>query len=107
MERIRSCLAIGLLVAVSCSAAVAEEPTFALVIHGGAGIDLEKLTQEQVRQHEESLRKALEVGRQVLAKDGAALDAVEQVIRTLEDDPFYNAGRGAVFNSKGEHELDA
>ena len=40
-------------------------------------------------------------------KDGTTLDAVEQVIRFLEDDPLFNAGKGAVFNAAGEHELDA
>jgi beta-aspartyl-peptidase (threonine type) len=79
---------------------------FAIVIHGGAG-DPAKLTAADKRQHDESLRKALEVGRKILAGDGTALDAVEQSIRTLEDDPFYNAGRGAVFNREGKHELDA
>jgi beta-aspartyl-peptidase (threonine type) len=96
--------------AIPCCApcpASAAEPVFALVIHGGAGVEPDKLTDEQVRHHDQSLRRALEVGRKILAKDGTSLEAVEQVIRTLEDDPFYNAGRGAVFNSQGEHELDA
>jgi len=53
------------------------------------------------------MKKALTLGRDVLAKGGSSLDAVEQVIRLLEDDPLFNAGRGAVLNAKGEHELDA
>ena len=85
----------------------AAEPTFALVIHGGAGIHPEKLTAEVERANNESLHAALEVGRKILAKDGTALDAVEQTIRALEDDPLYNAGRGAVLNHEGQHELDA
>ena len=56
---------------------------------------------------EASLAKALEIGLAVLKKDGTSLDAVEQVIRFLEDDPLFNAGRGAVFNAAGQHELDA
>jgi beta-aspartyl-peptidase (threonine type) len=47
------------------------------------------------------------MGVEILKKDGTSLDAVEQVIRFLEDDPLFNAGRGAVFNAAGEHELDA
>jgi beta-aspartyl-peptidase (threonine type) len=47
------------------------------------------------------------VGRDILDKGGSALDAVEQTIRVLEDEPLYNAGRGAVFNNGGQHELDA
>src|SRR5262249_45375618 len=56
---------------------------------------------------EESLGKALDVGVEVLNGGGTSLDAVEKVIRFLEDDPLFNAGRGAVFNAAGTHELDA
>src|SRR6185369_1584706 len=56
---------------------------------------------------EASLAKALDIGVDVLKQGGTSLDAVEQVIRYLEDDPLFNAGRGAVFNAAGQHELDA
>jgi beta-aspartyl-peptidase (threonine type) len=56
---------------------------------------------------EKSLREALAIGEKLLADGGTSLDAVEKVIRFLEDDPLFNAGRGAVFNSAGGHELDA
>jgi beta-aspartyl-peptidase (threonine type) len=49
------------------------------------------------------LRKGVEI----LEAGGTSLDAVEQVIRLMEDDPVFNAGRGAVFNSAGGHELDS
>lgn len=80
---------------------------YAIAIHGGAGLEPDKLNDEQKRAQEASLRKAIEVGRKILADGGTAMDAVEQTIRALEDDPLYNAGRGAVFNSAGGHELDA
>lgn len=80
---------------------------FAIAIHGGAGIDPEKLSTSDRRTHEEALRTALAVGSNILSKEGTALDAVEQTIRVLEDQPLYNAGRGAVFNNVGQHELDA
>ena len=54
-----------------------------------------------------SLGKALDLGREMLADGRPALDVVEKVIRLLEDDPQFNAGRGAVLNSAGGHELDA
>jgi beta-aspartyl-peptidase (threonine type) len=47
------------------------------------------------------------MGAQLLKEGGTSLDAVERVIRAMEDDPIFNAGRGAVFNSVGGHELDA
>lgn len=95
-----------------CSPLVAAERAmpkleFAIAIHGGAGIEPDRIPAEERRQVEESLGKALEVGRKLLAGGGTSLDAVEQTIRALEDDPLFNAGRGAVFNSAGMHELDA
>ena len=80
---------------------------FAIVLHGGAGGEPEKWSDEYKEQRRESLAKALDVGTKVLAEDGTALDAVESVIRVLEDDPMFNAGRGCVLNEQGMHELDA
>jgi L-asparaginase / beta-aspartyl-peptidase len=56
---------------------------------------------------EKSLRHALASGKGILAKGGTALDAVETVVASMEDDPRFNAGKGAVFTRKGTHELDA
>jgi L-asparaginase / beta-aspartyl-peptidase len=84
-----------------------ERLAYSIAIHGGAGVEPDKLTDAQKQAHEVALRGALEVGRKILAEGGTALDAVEQTIRALEDEPLYNAGRGAVFNSAGGHELDA
>ena len=77
---------------------------FAIALHGGAG---KSPTADEAPAVERSLREALTIGEKVLAGGGTSLDAVEQVIRFLEDDPLFNAGRGAVFNSAGGHELDA
>ncbi len=80
---------------------------FAIAIHGGAGSMAASLTDSQKAAYEKSLTAALRQGRDMLNDGTAALDVVEQVIRTLEDDPLFNAGRGAVFNAAGSHELDA
>jgi beta-aspartyl-peptidase (threonine type) len=77
---------------------------FAIAIHGGAGQSPRDDTAKVV---ETSLAKALDMGLDVLKKDGTSLNAVEQVIRFLEDDEHFNAGRGACFNADGKHELDA
>jgi len=79
---------------------------FAIAIHGGAGSS-KSLTADQRERRLGSLREALTIGRDTLKKGGTSLDAVERVIRFLEDDPQFNAGKGAVFNSAGGHELDA
>lgn len=83
------------------------KPEFAIAIHGGAGVEPEELTVDEKRRYHDALAKALEIGRQILAAGGTSLDAVEQTLRVMEDDPLFNAGRGAVFNSAGGHELDA
>src|SRR5437764_635785 len=80
----------------------------ALVIHGGAGtISPEQLTPEMERELRAGLQRSLDAGHAVLTKGGSSLDAVVAAVRVLEDDPLFNAGRGAVFTSAGTHEMDA
>ncbi len=84
------------------------ETGWSLAIHGGAGtIARENMSAEEDAAYRASLQTALDAGAKVLAEGGEALDAVEAVILMLEDDPRFNAGRGAVFNWEGGHELDA
>ncbi|MEM6901226.1 MAG: isoaspartyl peptidase/L-asparaginase [Pseudomonadota bacterium] len=79
-----------------------------LGIHGGAGVILrENLTDEQEAAFHAALEEALEAGAEVLRGGGSAVDAVEAAIIPMEDNPLFNAGRGAVFTAAGEHELDA
>ena len=80
---------------------------WALALHGGAGGRSRETAPEENEALEKSLQRALAAGKDVLAAGGAALDAVQTVVVALEDDPRFNAGRGAVFNRAGEHELDA
>jgi len=80
----------------------------ALAVHGGAGtIARELMTPEREKAYRDALELALKRGHAVLKEGGAALDAVEAAVRALEDSPHFNAGRGAVFNADGQHELDA
>ncbi|HUG90887.1 MAG TPA: isoaspartyl peptidase/L-asparaginase [Planctomycetaceae bacterium] len=80
---------------------------YAIAIHGGAGVEPDKLSPERKAAYEKSLTAALRAGQKILAGGGTSLEAVERVIRLLEDDPLFNAGKGAVYNSVGGHELDA
>lgn len=87
----------------------AQEPNgkYTIVIHGGAGSmdpDMEELLKQA---YLNSLTRALNIGKEILDKGGSSLDAVEQVVRFLEDDSLFNAGRGAVFTAAGKNELDA
>lgn len=83
-------------------------PMFSIAIHGGAGTILHSsMTPELQAQYEQGLQDALNVGLQILKSGGSSLDAVEAAVVSLEDFPLFNAGRGAVFNSVGSHEMDA
>ncbi|MBK9730235.1 MAG: isoaspartyl peptidase/L-asparaginase [Chitinophagaceae bacterium] len=81
---------------------------FGIAIHGGAGTILEKeMTHEKEAIYRNGLKDALEAGYRVLESEGSALDAVEAAVNYLEDFPYFNAGKGAVFNHEGSHEMDA
>ncbi len=79
-----------------------------LVIHGGAGIiERAKVAPEIEREVRAALGVALDAGQAILAIGGSAIDAVEAAVQVLEDDPHFNAGRGAVLTYEGIAELDA
>ena len=85
----------------------AEAPV-ALVIHGGAGvIERRALSAEEEAAVRADLDRALDAGQAVLGRGGSALDAVQASILVLEDSPRFNAGKGAVFDADGGHQLDA
>ncbi|ABC64158.1 isoaspartyl peptidase/L-asparaginase family protein [Erythrobacter litoralis] len=84
------------------------EPRWSFAIHGGAGtIARENMTPEQDAEYRAALQQALDAGSDILKNGGSAMDAVLAAIVLLEDDPKFNAGRGAVFTWEGENELDA
>ena len=86
----------------------AAQPKTALVIHGGAGyVARASLSAEDEAAARADLERALEAGHSILAAGGTALDAVQAVVVVLEESPRFNAGKGAVFNAHGGHELDA
>jgi len=93
----------------ACEAARgAAPPAIAIVIHGGAGvIEPSKMTAAREASYRAGLAAALDAGYEVLARGGSSLDAVTTAVRTMEDDPQFNAGRGAVLNRDGDAELDA
>ena len=80
---------------------------YTIVIHGGAGTISKDLPDNIKKAYTDALAHALKIGRDILAKGGKSIDAVEAVIQYFETDPKFNAGIGAVFTSDGKHELDA
>ena len=97
---------ISLLITLVSVVAFAETPM--LVIHGGAGtITRGSMTPEREKEYRDGLEQSLRAGHAVLQRGGSSLDAVEAAIRILEDNPLFNAGKGAVFTHDGRNELDA
>ena len=98
-----------LCLAMAVASALAVEPRpLAIAIHGGAGvIDPAKMTPQRAASYRAGLAAALDAGYAILERGGSSLDAVTAAVRTLEDDPQFNAGRGAVLNHEGDAELDA
>lgn len=81
---------------------------YAIAIHGGAGTILKStMTPEKEQAYTKALTDAISAGETILKKGGPALDAVEMAIRSLENDPLFNAGKGAVFTNTGKNEMDA
>ena len=78
-----------------------------LAIHGGAGVERRDMTPDDERDARAALELALRRGHAALKAGKPAVDAVTTAITVLEDDPHFNAGRGAVFTHDGRNELDA
>jgi beta-aspartyl-peptidase (threonine type) len=81
---------------------------WAVVLHGGAGVmERARMTPEREAAYRAGLNEALHAAAAVLNKGGSSLDAIEAAIQLLEDNPLFNAGRGAVFAADGTNQLDA
>jgi beta-aspartyl-peptidase (threonine type) len=98
----------------SCTGPVKQKPDepvkagWAIVIHGGAGsLTRESVTGDLDSLYRKALGEALDIGKGILSGGGSAADAVEKTINYLEDNPLFNAGKGAVFTHDGKNELDA
>jgi L-asparaginase / beta-aspartyl-peptidase len=90
------------------SSIAAAQPKTALVIHGGAGvISRADMSAAEQAGYENALNQALDAGNAVLQRGGTAREAVIASVLVLEDSPLFNAGKGAVYNAEGGHELDA
>ena len=85
-----------------------SQQKYVLVIHGGAGnIAADEMKPEEAKAYNDKLLEALKAGEKILASGGKSLDAIMAAINVLEDSPLFNAGKGAVYNAEGKHELDA
>ena len=85
----------------------AHEQKWAIELEGGVGYVCINMPVERKARDMAALDSALAIGVDILEQGRSSLDAVEQTVRFLEDNPLFNAGRGAVFTSEGKNELDA
>lgn len=95
-------LSVGLHRAATCK----ESEKAIIVIHGGAGVE-KGLSQQQMKEYQQGLDEALLAAYKARKEGREAVDVVEVAVRMLEDNPLFNAGRGAVFTREGKNELDA
>jgi beta-aspartyl-peptidase (threonine type) len=101
-------LVVVLLISVFTLNVAAQQQKYVMVIHGGAGTILKKnMTPEKEAAYVAALTKALQAGYAEIKAGKSSLDAVEATIHVLENDPHFNAGKGAVFTHDGRNELDA
>lgn len=99
---------VHLLLLLMMSSIASGQARYVLVVHGGAGtISKENLAPDQEQAFREALSAALRAGYARLQAEGSSLDAVEAAILIMEDNPLFNAGKGAVFTHDGRNELDA
>lgn len=85
-----------------------EKTEWAIVVHGGAGAGSPgTISVEKQKAYMDGIDQALSIGSAILEKGGSSLDAIEAAIRSMEDNPNFNAGKGAVFTAEGKNELDA
>ena len=98
----------GLILSAHSNTLLAKEVPFAIAIHGGAGtIKKERFTPEKEAAYRAKLQESVEAGYAILENGGTSLDALTASINILENSPFFNAGKGAVYTHDETHEMDA
>lgn len=101
------CIVVLIAIVLAGAAAMSHAATPVLVIHGGAGVIRKDMSPEREQAIRSALNDALAHGYVALKAGKPAPDAVTAAITVLEDSPYFNAGRGAVFTHDGRNELDA
>lgn len=110
MKNIFLCIPVMFFLIIGCDQQQPEQTTgveWALALHGGAGTISKDIPDSLKQAYYSGIEEALQVGENILKEGGSALDAIEKVVNELEDNPIFNAGKGAVYTKEGKHELDA
>ena len=107
MKKLLALLALVLAI-VGGPALAQDSPKWSIAIHGGAGtIKPDSVPPEKEAEYEAALQEALDAGAAILAEEGSAMDAIQAAIVLMEENPLFNAGKGAVYTWEGENEFDA
>jgi len=105
---IRKSIVSSLFLSLLSPVVLAAESPISIAIHGGAGtIKRSNFTPEMEKAYRAKLKEAVETGYAVLAQGGDSLEAVTTAINILENSPFFNAGKGAVYTHEAIHEMDS
>jgi beta-aspartyl-peptidase (threonine type) len=108
MKQLKKSIITSLALSLLSPFVIANETPIAIAIHGGAGtIEKSRFTPEQEKAYRAKLKEAVEAGYAVLAQGGESLLAVTTAINILENSPYFNAGKGAVYTHDETHEMDA
>lgn len=102
-------IALCLVASAAAADALGKPQKVVIVVHGGTADkdDRQEMTPQLEKEYRRGLEAAAKAGYEKLKKHSSGLDAVETAVRVLEDDPMFNAGKGAVFSHDGKNELDA
>ena len=106
MNRNINLLFLLLLLQASCIHATTAIPKVVIAIHGGTA-DHEEISPLLEKDILDGLATSLRAGYQILKNKGGSLAAVEAAVNVLENNPLFNAGKGAVFTAEGKNEMDA
>jgi L-asparaginase / beta-aspartyl-peptidase len=74
-----------------------------IIVHGGAW-DIPKSLH---RPHLTGIKSALKIGQKVLLNTDDSVQTVLAIIKNLEDNPVFDAGKGSFLNNAAEVEMDA
>jgi len=108
LKNLKAGAVLLLCLSANLSIAQTKEEKYVMVIHGGAGtLTRKNMSAEKEAAYRAALTLALQTGYQAIKAGKSSMDAVEATIHTLEDNPLFNAGKGAVFTHDGKNEMDA
>jgi len=108
MKKLKAVALLLLCLSANLATGQTSDVKYVMVIHGGAGtLKRTNMSPEKEAAYRAALTLALQTGYNAIKAGKSSMDAVEATIHILEDNPLFNAGKGAVFTHDGKNEMDA